>query len=201
LATEAPHVLIVNPSAGGGRGGQLRERVERELDHRHLVFRTVVATSLDHGVEQALAASEASEIPVVLSGDGLIGRAGGALARSETPLGIIPAGRGNDLARVLGIPTDPASAVAVLAAGERRRIDVGEANGRRFLGIASTGFDSECNGLANRTRWIRGNLVYAYAALRTLIGWRPTRFRGWRAGWSAARSWSAPPTARRPRRA
>jgi YegS/Rv2252/BmrU family lipid kinase len=176
LATEAPHVLIVNPSAGGGRGGQLRERVERELDHRHLVFRTVVATSLDHGVEQALAASEASEIPVVLSGDGLIGRAGGALARSETPLGIIPAGRGNDLARVLGIPTDPASAVAVLAAGERRRIDVGEANGRRFLGIASTGFDSECNGLANRTRWIRGNLVYAYAALRTLIGWRPASF-------------------------
>jgi YegS/Rv2252/BmrU family lipid kinase len=64
----------------------------------------------------------------------------------------------------------------VLARGETRRIDVGEANGRRFLGIASCGFDSEANRTANRARLIRGNLVYAYAALRTLISWKPARF-------------------------
>jgi YegS/Rv2252/BmrU family lipid kinase len=176
VASDVPYVLIVNPSSGGGRGAQLRARVERELDHRHLAFRTVVAASLEHGVEEALAAAGAREIPVVLSGDGLIGRVGGALARSGTPLGIVPGGRGNDLARVLGIPTDPAGAVDVLAAGERRRIDVGEANGRRFLGIASTGFDSDCNARANRVRLVRGNLVYVYAALRTLAGWRPATF-------------------------
>ena len=64
-------------------------------------------------------------------------------------MGIIPGGRGNDLARVLGIPKEPAGAVAVLAEGHEREIDVGEANGRRFLCIASFGFDSEANRIAN----------------------------------------------------
>jgi len=173
---DAPHALIVNPSSGGGRGEELLPSVERELDQRHLVFRTVITQSLEHGIQEALRAADAGEIPVVLSGDGLIGQVGGALARSGTPMGIIPGGRGNDLARVLGIPSEAAGAVEVLAQGHRREIDVGEVNGERFLCIASTGFDSDANGLANRTRLVRGNLVYAYAALRTLAGWRPASF-------------------------
>jgi diacylglycerol kinase family enzyme len=60
--------------------------------------------------------------------------------------------------------------------GHSRRIDVGEANGKRFLGIVSVGFDSECNRLANETHFLRGNLVYAYSMVRTLIGWRSARF-------------------------
>ena len=64
----------------------------------------------------------------------------------------------------------------VLLAGHSRRIDVGEANGKRFLGIVSVGFDSEANRRANETHFLRGNLVYAYAALRTLLGWKPARF-------------------------
>src|SRR4029077_15567561 len=85
-------------------------------------------------------------------------------------------GRGNDLARVLGIPDDPEEAVETLAAGHTRRIDVGEANGRRFLGIASVGFDSEANRIANETKLLRGTLVYVYGALRALLGWKPVRF-------------------------
>ena len=112
----------------------------------------------------------------MISGDGLIGAVGGAMAGSETPLGIIPGGRGNDLARVLGIPDDPEAAVDVLLAGETRRIDVGEVNGKRFLGIVSVGFDSEANRVANETHFLRGNLVYAFAALRTLLRWKPARF-------------------------
>ena len=88
----------------------------------------------------------------------------------------MPGGRGNDLARVLGIPDEPAAAIDVLAAGTTREIDVGEANGRRFLGIASVGFDSDANRIANETRVVRGNLVYAYAALRALAAWKPARF-------------------------
>jgi YegS/Rv2252/BmrU family lipid kinase len=112
----------------------------------------------------------------VVSGDGLIGLVGGLLAGGSTPLGIIPGGRGNDLARVLGIPDEPEAAVDVLLADERRSIDVGEANGRRFLCIASAGFDSDANRIANEARLIRGRAVYAYAALRALIGWRPATF-------------------------
>ncbi len=107
----------------------------------------------------------------------MVGIVGGALAGSEIPLGIIPAGRGNDLARVLGIPEDPAEAAAVAAEGHLRRIDVGEANGVRFLCIASCGFDSDANRIANQSRLIRGRAVYAYAALRALLFWKPAKFR------------------------
>jgi YegS/Rv2252/BmrU family lipid kinase len=139
-------------------------------------FRVERTRGLDDGAQRALRAAEGGELPVVLSGDGLIGAVGGALAGGETPLGIVPGGRGNDLARVLGIPEDPEGAVDVLAAGRIRRIDVGEVNGKRFLGIVSVGFDSEANRLANETKWLRGNLVYAYAGVRTLLGWKPARF-------------------------
>ena len=128
-----------------------------------------MTTGIEHGCEQALTGAAARRDP----GRGQRRRADrqGRRRRSPragTPLGVIPGGRGNDLARVVGIPADPAGAVAVLAAGERRRIDVGEANGERFLCIASCGFDSDANRIANEARAVRGPLVYAYAALKAL---------------------------------
>jgi YegS/Rv2252/BmrU family lipid kinase len=171
-----PLVLLVNPSSAHGRTLKLLPQVERALDAKRIVFRVERTRGLEDGAERALAAVEAGEVPVVMSGDGLIGAVGGALAGAETPLGIVPGGRGNDLARVLGIPDEPEGAVEVLIGGQTRLIDVGEANGRRFLGVASVGFDSEANRLANETHFLRGNLVYAYAALRTLLGWRAARF-------------------------
>jgi len=171
-----PLTLLVNPASAHGRTLKLLPKVEQELDALRIPFRVERTRGLEDGVERALRAVEAAELPVVISGDGLVGAIGGAMAGSETPLGIIPGGRGNDLARVLGIPDDPVEAVAVIAAGETRRIDVGEANGKRFLGIVSIGFDSEANRLANETGVLRGSLVYAYAALRTLLSWKPGRF-------------------------
>ncbi len=171
-----PLTLLVNPHSAHGRTLKLLPKVEGELDARRIPFRVERTRGLEDGVERALRAVEADEVPVVVSGDGLLGAVGGAMAGSDTPLGVIPGGRGNDLARVLGIPDDPAAAVAVIAAGESRRIDVGEANGKRFLGIVSVGFDSEANRLANETSFLRGNLVYAYAALRTLLTWKPARY-------------------------
>ena len=132
--------------------------------------------SLEHGVSEARNAADAGEIPVVMSGDGLVGQVGGALAESGTPMGILPGGRGNDLGRVLRIPSEPVGAVTVLADGHEREIDVGVVNDRRFLCIASLGFDSEANRVANEARFVKGNLVYAYAALRTLAAWKPHRF-------------------------
>ena len=170
------HLLLVNPSAGGGRVRELLPTVERALSERGVDYRRVFTEGIEHGRREALAAAEAGEIPVVMSGDGLIGQVGGALADTESPIGIIPGGRGNDLARVLGIPVAVDDAVAVLAAGATREIDVGEVNGRRFLCIASCGFDSDANRIANEAKWVRGRLVYAYAALRALVAWRPATF-------------------------
>src|ERR1700761_1832862 len=172
---EQPLVLLVNPSSGGGRSLKALARVEALLDARRVPFRVVRTRSLEHGVAKALQAIEAGELPGVISGDGMIGAIGGAPGGTPAPLGIVPGGRGNDLARVLGIPTDPEAAIEIVLAGHSRPIDVGEVNGRRFLGIASVGFDSDANRRANESR-LRGNLVYPWAALHTMATWKSARF-------------------------
>jgi len=176
MSADRRHLVLVNPSAGGGRARDLLPELEGALRDRGLDYRLVMTTSLEHGVEEAKSAATDGEIPVVMSGDGLIGQIGGALAGTGAQLGVVPGGRGNDFARVVGIPTAIPEAVKLLAEGNTRSIDVGEVNGRRFLCIASCGFDSDANRIANETRIVKGNLVYLYAALRALAAWKPAHF-------------------------
>lgn len=138
--------------------------------------RTIETTGLDHAAAEARPAAEAGEVCLAIGGDGLVGHLAGVLRGGTGELGIIPGGRGNDFARVLGIPFDPHQAALIAADGEVREVDVALANGRPFVGIVSLGFDSEVNRIANEARLIRGNLVYAYSALRALAGWRHARF-------------------------
>jgi YegS/Rv2252/BmrU family lipid kinase len=169
-------LLLVNPSAGGGRARDRLPEAQRALDARGIEHRVVLTTGLEHGREEARAGAEAGETVIVMSGDGLIGQIGGALTDPRGTLAILPGGRGNDLARVLGIPIEIEGAADVIAAGAIREIDVGEVNGKRFLCIASCGFDSDANRIANEARLIKGQLVYLYAALRALAEWKPARF-------------------------
>ena len=168
--------LIVNPSAGGGRAGRVLELVQQALSEHGLGYHVERTQSLGHARELALAAAGAGEIAAALGGDGLIGAVADALRDSDGVLGVLPGGRGNDFARVLGIPRDPAAAVAVLASGEVKPLDLGQAGDRTFVGIASCGFDSEANRVANEAKLVRGNLVYAYGALRALAAWKPATF-------------------------
>jgi len=168
--------VIVNPSAGGGRAGRKLGAVTEALLETGLEHRVEATRSLEHAVELALRAAADGWVAAGMGGDGLVGAVAGALRHSDGVVGVLPGGRGNDFARVLGIPSDPAAAVRVLASGTVRPIDLGEVRGRTFVGIASCGFDSEANRVANQARVIRGNLVYAYGAIRALIGWRPARF-------------------------
>ncbi len=168
--------MIVNPSAGGGRAGRALAEVQRALSRHGLEHHVQRTRSLEHARELALAAAAADEVAVAFGGDGLIGAVAGALRHSRGVLGVLPGGRGNDFARALGIPREPAAACDVLASGVVRELDVGEAGARTFVGIASCGFDSDANRIANETRLVRGSLVYLYAALRALVGWRPATF-------------------------
>lgn len=168
--------LIVNPSAGGGRPRRTLSAVQSALTGHGLEHHTTFTESLDHARELAWSAAAAGEAAVAFGGDGLVGAVAGALSEAGGVLGILPGGRGNDFARVLGIPLDPVPACTVLRDGETRALDLGEANGRTFVGIASCGFDSVANRIANDTRLVRGNLVYAYGALRALLGWHPATF-------------------------
>ncbi len=168
--------LIVNPAAGGGRAGRLLADVSSALRANGLEHHVERTNSLAHARDLAQAAAAAGEVAVAFGGDGLIGAVAAGLRGSVGVLGVLPGGRGNDFARALGIPLDPAAAVAVLASGVIRSVDLGEAGGQTFVGIASCGFDSAANRIANETKLLRGNLVYAYGALRALVSWSPATF-------------------------
>ncbi len=168
--------VIVNPHAGGGRAGRELENVRGALERLRLPHRIEPTRSLDHARELAAAAVTAGERAVAFGGDGLIAAVAEAVSAADGVLGILPGGRGNDLARALRIPLSPVEACAVLADGVISRLDLGQVGSRTFIGIASCGFDSIANRIANDATLIRGNLVYAYGALRALAGWRPATF-------------------------
>jgi YegS/Rv2252/BmrU family lipid kinase len=181
--------LIVNPAAGGGRALRALPEAERALRAAGLRVRLVHTRDLAHARDLGRAAGAAGEVAAALGGDGLVGavadglretagsdgRAGSGSDPARPLLAIVPAGRGNDFARTLGIPRDPAGAAAVIANGRERAIDLGVCGERAFVGIASCGFDSDANRIANDTR-VPGDAAYLYGALRALAGWRPARF-------------------------
>ena len=169
--------LLCNPAAGGGRARRVLPATERALRALKLSFHTEITRDLAHARELATRAARAGEITATLGGDGLVGCVAGVLREhSGALLAVLPGGRGNDFARSLGIPKDLAAACAVIAAGTQRDIDVGDVGGRSFIGIASLGFDSEANRIANAAPSRLGNLAYVYGGLRALAGWDPARF-------------------------
>jgi len=178
----APVRLIVNPSAGGGRAATVAPAAEQALSRLSVSFERFDTRSLDHARELARDGAEAGQTVVAVSGDGMIGAIADCLR--DVPgavMGVIPGGRGNDLARVLGIPDQPDQAAAVIAAGHSRAIDVGvvdDGSGTptAFVGIASVGFDSDANRIANEAPSWLGGFVYLYGALRALLAWKPARF-------------------------
>ena len=168
--------VIINPFAGGGRAARELNGVEASLHRLGLQHHVERTRSLDHARELARAAADAGEIAVAFGGDGLIGAVADALRHTAGVLGVLPGGRGNDFARMLGITGSPSEACEVLAHGEVRRLDLGVIGDKTFIGIASCGFDSVANRIANETTLVRGRLVYAYGLLRALAGWRPATF-------------------------
>ena len=169
--------LIVNPSSGGGRAGRSLGAVRAALGRHGLEHHVELTLDLMHARELAAAAAAAGETPVAFGGDGLVAAVAGAVIETDAVIGVLPGGRGNDFARCLGLPLDPVAATAVLADGEVTSVDMGAAGDRTFLGIATCGFDSDANQIANSARLIRGRFVYTYGGLRALAGWKPASFK------------------------
>lgn len=168
--------LIVNPAAGGGRTARALPDVCAALDSHGLEHHVEPTTSLDHARELARAAADNGELAVAFGGDGLVAAVAGALCHSDCVLGVLPGGRGNDFVRCLGIALDPVQACATLATGDVSQLDLGSIGGSIFIGIATCGFDSTANRIANETRLPLGSLVYAYGGIRALARWQPIRF-------------------------
>lgn len=114
------------------------------------------------------------DLVILGGGDGTLSSAGPALIETGLPLGILPLGTANDLARTLGIPLELAAAAQVIVEGELRRIDLGEVNGKLFFNVASMGLSVQLTRELThdmKQRW--GKLGYAVATARALSRMRP----------------------------
>ncbi|MEV7420133.1 diacylglycerol kinase [Streptomyces sp. NPDC089919] len=177
-------LVLTNPAAGSGRAGRAAATALARFRELGIAVRAEAGTDPADTVRLAREAVGAElDALVVVGGDGMIALAVQALAGSGLPLGVIPAGTGNDLAREYGLPLkDPAAAAEVVAAGLVRRVDTGRivtADGaeRRFASVLAIGFDSLVSDRANRMRWPRGRMKYNLAMVRELAGLRPLPFR------------------------
>lgn len=169
-------LVLANPTAGGGRALKRLPRAVAELERLGAPHRVVQTRSVEHAAQEAAVAAETGETIAALGGDGLLRPIAGVLRNTGAALAILPGGRGNDFAHVLGVPTDPAAAARLAVEGRERMVDVAEVDGVPYLSVASFGLDSDANRVANDTKIVSGNLVYLYASLRALVAWRPARF-------------------------
>ena len=159
--------LVVNPASGVGRAARLAAAVADRLGAGASV-QVHEGTSPEESSALLAAVAGACDAVVVLGGDGMVHLATQALALGDTPLGIVPAGTGNDTADILGIPRDPMRAcdamLAALDAGSVRRVDLGRTGaGTWWATVLCAGFDSAVTATANRMRWPKGPRRYDIA--------------------------------------
>jgi diacylglycerol kinase (ATP) len=170
--------VLVSPAAGRGRARALSGMVLDVLRAGGLiphVLSAVTGAEAEQQAAQAVAAGTGAVVAV--GGDGSAHTALQAVAGTSTPLAVVPAGTGNDLALALGIPRDPAAAARAAAedllAGRFRDIDAGRTAGRWWATVLCCGFDSAVTDRANRLRWPRGRRRYDVAVLAELARLRP----------------------------
>lgn len=172
-------LVVANPAAGSGRRRERTDVLVRRLEARgHSVER--FATRAPGDARRRVAEAEGTvDCIVAAGGDGTLNEVvNGLVDPGRTPLVPLALGTANMLAGALGIPRDPEALVDVIERGSLRRIDLGHADGSRFLGVVGVGFDAMVTEAVRRTR--RGTLGYAGYALpilRTLRGYRAPRLR------------------------
>jgi diacylglycerol kinase (ATP) len=176
--------VLTNPASGHGNAPHAAETAIQRLQKRGIDVVAIVGSDAEHARRLLHAAVEkGTDALVVTGGDGVISDALQALACTDIPLGIIPAGTGNDHAREFGLPTkDPAAAADVVADGWTETVDLGRIRDRKgitkwFGTVAAAGFDSLVTDRANRMRWPRGRMRYNLAMLAELSALRLLPFR------------------------
>ena len=174
----ASWLVAVNPTSGRGRGARWGREAVQLLRERGVDVRVMIAESAECLEQQcADALREGSDGLVVVGGDGMAHLGVNLAAAAGVPLGIVPAGTGNDFARHLELPRgDVPAAVDVVLHGITRTVDLGrlEESGRRFACVLSTGFDAAVNARANRLGWPSGRSRYHVAMVAELRAFRPT---------------------------
>lgn len=161
--------FIINPFAGKGNSLVAWEEIKAKLSlyTGNISFKYAYSDAPGHA--EAIAAEAACkgyDAAITVGGDGTAGEAANALAGSKTALGIIPAGTGNDFIKTIGVPKRPLDALEHLLSSRPFAIDLGEINGRKFLNIASSGFDAEVADSVHSDYRKFKSLAYVLAVLK-----------------------------------
>jgi len=176
--------VLTNPMSGHGNAPHAAEAAVARFQQLGIDVVEIVGRDAAHArqlVDEALALG--TEAMVVVGGDGVIRLALQSLANSGIPMGIVPAGTGNDHAREYGLPVgDPAAAVDIIAAGRTETVDLGlirgdDGSATWFGTIAATGFDSLVSDRVNRMSWPHGRMRYNLAIVAELSRLRLLPFR------------------------
>jgi YegS/Rv2252/BmrU family lipid kinase len=173
ISTNRRAVLLRNPKSR--RGSEPIEPVLQRLEQGGIDVTIETFEALPEIARDIVRLRDRADLVIVCGGDGSVSSAALAAMESGLPLGIIPMGTANDLARTLDLPMDLVAAAGIIARGETRPIDVGTVNGHAFFNVASIGLSSElAQGLDPALKKRFGRLGYALAAMRVLT--RASRF-------------------------
>lgn len=169
--------LIVNPSAGRGRGKRLLDEIRSRFPHIDAADIGITKRLGDEEMLTTRALERSCSTLLVVGGDGTCARVADVMLRSrrQCSVAVIPCGTGNDFAKTLGVADLSIAEIARLVeAGIPERIDVGHADGHYFLNSCGFGFDASVLEASNRVRFLKGDAVYIYSALRQLFTYRGT---------------------------
>jgi diacylglycerol kinase (ATP) len=184
MTIEGRVTMLTNPASGHGSAPHAAERAVAQFHRRGVDVVAIAGTDAAHAralVEGAL--ERGMDALVVVGGDGIISLALQVLAQTDIPLGIIPAGTGNDHAREFKIPTkDPEAAADVVVDGTVQTIDLGRITGadgtdKWFGTVMAAGFDSLVTDRTNRMTWPHGRMRYNVAMVAELSKLRLLPFR------------------------
>jgi YegS/Rv2252/BmrU family lipid kinase len=168
---------VVNENAGGGRAVRRAMAVTGLLRNAGMTVTVARSRNTEHGRALARDAVGAGDTVLACGGDGTVRSIAGAVAAAGGTLGVIPGGRGDDLARYLRLPEDEQGLAAMLANSETRMIDLIDAEGHTVVGSVYAGVDGRANEIADHSRFVPAKYVYTYAATRAFLGWRPSHYR------------------------
>jgi len=173
--------VVLNPAAGRGAGRRMRARLEAAS--RQMLTRPglpialrIVETTAVRGAEDLAceAIGMGADLVIAAGGDGTLNGVINGVGRAGVTVGLIPLGTGNDFARGLGLPRTVEGALAVIAEGRVRSLDVGLCRSRRFINVAGCGFDAAVAERINRgLRSVSGTTAYVASVLATLMLFRP----------------------------
>lgn len=174
-------VALLNPAAGRGRGIARIQRFRELLDAAFDEVRYEETTAPGQEAARLDAAlADGCDCVIAVGGDGTWSIVADYLLRrglGGLPLGLLPAGTGNDFGKSLGITFDRSQEiVAAIAARRVRRVDVGRVDGRHFLNVVGMGFDIAVIHDAASVSWLKGDLLYRFCALRQLFRYRGVEF-------------------------